>query len=526
MLFDPFNYGITYNYDGVGNRTKLSLNYATYATYTYDAANRLTNLADSANQNFVYSYDPVNRLTSRSAPNGVTANFAYDDLDRFTSLAHVKGASTLINNQYTYNDANNITNWANAAGNHAYGYDAVDRLTAATNSAQPNESYAYDGVGNRTSSHLSASYGYQPFNKLTSSATATYNYDNNGNLISKTDVSGTTTFGYDEENRLEQITLPIGLTVNYKYDALGRRIQRTASTGANERYVYDSADVLLDLNADWSVATTYLSGSGIDNHLRQTSATTGVSYYLSDHLGSTAGMTDASGNLVETGSYDSFGNSAGSGRTRYGYTGRERDPDTGLMYYRARWYDPQVGRFISEDPIQFKGGDINLYAYVNNRPLNHVDPSGREQLTARQYEIPILLPRPPTPPTDYHGILFGDGGVLTGPTLEEFLSAKERARQPCKRFGERFVQSFGETNQVLPGAGAPPGLGLITAGKVAEISGEPGLLRLAFNGLYPPSAIPGGLVRFGLNKLAVSAAFECGIAVGSFIDVAGYPCGY
>ena len=79
-------------------------------------------------------------------------------------------------------------------------------------------------VGNRTASHLSASYSYQPFNKLTSSSTAGYSYDNNGNLVSRTDASGTTTFAYDEENHLTQVTLPIGLNVSYKYDGLGRRI--------------------------------------------------------------------------------------------------------------------------------------------------------------------------------------------------------------------------------------------------------------------------------------------------------------
>src|SRR6266566_7783678 len=130
-------------------------------------------------------------------------------------------------------------------------------------------------------------------------------------------------------------TLPDGNRVNYKYDALGRRIQRTTGFGADERYVYDGNDVLVDLNADWSVATTYLNGLGIDNHLRQTSATTGVSYYVPDHLGSTAGLTDATGNLIEQVSYDSFGNSTGNSLTRYTYSGRVFDADTGLYYYRV-----------------------------------------------------------------------------------------------------------------------------------------------------------------------------------------------
>src|SRR5437899_8016220 len=155
-------------------------------------------------------------------------------------------------------------------------------MTLIISSAQPNDNYSYDAVGNRTASHLSATYGYQVFNKLTTTASATYSYDNNGNLISKTDASGTSSYAFNEENQLTQVTLPSGLTVSYKYDGLGRRIQRTTSGGANERYVYDGHDALIDLNADWSVATTYFNDPGIDNHLRQSSATTGVSYFLTD----------------------------------------------------------------------------------------------------------------------------------------------------------------------------------------------------------------------------------------------------
>ena len=323
-------------------------------------------------------------MTNRGAPNGVTTSLGYDGLDRLTGLTHAAGATTLISNQYQYNDASNISNWTNGSGSHAYGYDLVSRLTTATNSAQTNENYSYDSVGNRTASHLSASYNYQPVNKLTSTATASYSYDNNGNLVHKTDALGVWDFYYDEENRLTQVTLPGGATVNYKYDALGRRIQRTSSTGANERYIYDGADVLLDLNADWSVAATYLNGPGIDNHLRQTSATTGVSYFLTDHLGSTAGLTDGSGNVVEQLSYDSFGNSAGSARTRYGYTGRERDPDTSLVHYRTRFYDPQPGKFIGEDSIGLWGG-VNLFAYVGNNPVLYLDPMGTQMRSDRNW---------------------------------------------------------------------------------------------------------------------------------------------
>src|SRR5260370_930675 len=95
-------------------------------------------------------------------------------------------------------------------------------------------------------------------------------------------------------------------------------------------------------------------------------------------LGSTIGLADSGGSVTESNSYDSFGNPSNTSfSSRYQYTGREFDSFTGLQYSRARWYDPNLGRFISEDPIGFGGGDVNLYGYVKNRPLKYVDPLGK-----------------------------------------------------------------------------------------------------------------------------------------------------
>lgn len=156
---------------------------------------------------------------------------------------------------------------------------------------------------------------------------------------------------------------------------MGRRIQRTSTTGGTTKFVYDGADVLRDLDGNGSTIADYLNAPGIDNKLRQTTSGT-TSYFVTDHLGTTRGLTDAGGNLAASIGYDSYGNiTSGSSPTRYTYTGREIDFDTGLTYYRARWYDPQQGRFISEDPLELDAG-INFYAYVNNSPLALADPLG------------------------------------------------------------------------------------------------------------------------------------------------------
>lgn len=124
-----------------------------------------------------------------------------------------------------------------------------------------------------------------------------------------------------------------------------------------------------------ATAADYLNGPGIDNKLRQTVGGT-ASYFLTDQQGTMRAFADASGNVASTLDYESFGNViSGSASTRYTYTGRESDSDTGLMYYRARWYDPAQGRFISEDPIGFDA-ETNFYNYVGNNPTNFTDPLG------------------------------------------------------------------------------------------------------------------------------------------------------
>jgi RHS repeat-associated protein len=378
---DVWSKAIGYSYDPNGNRTAMTLNGSTFANYAYDSVNRVTQITDNDNQMVSQDYDATNKMLSRGLPNGVTTTYGYDGLNRLTNLQHAKGETILADNQYTYNTASQIAELTDAIGTRDFEYDAVDRLTSVTGATQ--EQYSYDVVGNRLGDD--ASYAYDPFNRLTGRDGVTYNYDANGNesAVHYFQTSGRE-FTYDFENRLTEVSSHFGRlvlhppppsVVHYKYDALGRRIERTGADGSVQRFVYDKQDVIEDLDGTGNVRATYLNGPGIDDKIRQNDATGGIFYFLTDHLGSTRALTDGEG-VVEQIDYDSFGNSSGSALTRYDYTGRERDPDTGLMYYRARWYDPQAGRFISEDPIGFRGGDVDLYSYVKNRPTMFRDPGG------------------------------------------------------------------------------------------------------------------------------------------------------
>jgi RHS repeat-associated protein len=380
---DVFGQVLNFAYDANDRRTRLSFGTTTNATYTYDAVNQLTKITDSANLAIAYAYDGAGRLISRTLPNSTATTYTYDGLNRLTRLTDAKKKTVIADNNYQYNAAGNLSQNIDQSGTHVYGYDPMERLTSATYSGTPNEIYAYDAVGNRTNSHRSANYSYQPDNRLVATATASYLYDNNGNMISKAQ-SGTTVFAWDFENRLTQVVTPSAGSVTYKYDALGRRIQRTASSGTSTNFIYDGQDVVKDINSD-GTSLEYLNGLGIDNKIRQKGPSAATTYYFAqDRLGSTTALTNTKGQLVERLAYDGYGNSAGSTRTRYTFTGRERDSLTGLLHYRARSYDPQLGRFISEDPIGLSGG-INQFAYVRNNPQNAKDPSGLYEIDVHYY---------------------------------------------------------------------------------------------------------------------------------------------
>ena len=267
--------------------------------------------------------------------------------------------------------------------NLSYVYDNIYQLTQATNPLPtlPDETFTYDPLGNRLQRDdqtIDSTIGTG--NRFLDDTTFTYSYDNNGNLIQKVDTTTNdiTNYFYDTENQLIQIDLAGGSVAQYRYDGLGRRIEKDVD-GVITRYVYDSEDILLEFDGANTQLARYTHGLGIDEPLIMERG--GLSfYYHADGLGSIVDLTDSIGNIVQSYVYDSFGNieqQVGSTTNPYTFTGRELDNESGLYYYRARYYDSVVGRFINEDPIGFAGG-INFYVYVQNNPVRFVDPFGFE----------------------------------------------------------------------------------------------------------------------------------------------------
>jgi RHS repeat-associated protein len=216
-------------------------------------------------------------------------------------------------------------------------------------------------------------------------------YDNNGNTTSKTDSTGTTNYTWDFENRLSSVTLPgTGGTVSFKYDPFGRRIYKSSSSGTSV-YAYDGDNLVEETNATGGVVARYSQGLNIDEPLAMLRSAT-TSYYQADGLGSVTSLTNAAGTAAQNYTYDSFGNiiaTTGSLVNSFRYTGREWDTETSLYYYRARYYDPQTGRFIGEDPLRF-GASPDFYSYLDNDPTSWLDPSGLCKVDVRYTPVKRL----------------------------------------------------------------------------------------------------------------------------------------
>ncbi|MGB0036984.1 MAG: RHS repeat-associated core domain-containing protein [Candidatus Acidiferrales bacterium] len=317
-------------------------------------------------------------------PNSLATNYTYDNKSRLLSVLHQLSGSTIDGASYTVDAAGNRTAKTDqlASVTSNYTYDSIYELTQVTQGGTTTESYSYDAVGNRTASLGVSSYTNNSSNELTATSNASYTYDSNGNMSSKTNSAGTTNYAWDYENRLASVSLPSSSgTATFKYDPFGRRIQKSftqGSTTTTTNYLYDGDNDIEEVNASGSILARYTQTQNIDEPLAESRSST-TSFYEADGLGSVTSLTNSSAAVVATYTYDSFGSltaSSGTLTNPFRYTARELDTETGLNFYRARYYDPSTSRFQAEDPIRFRGG-INFYAYVNNRPTLLRDPSGR-----------------------------------------------------------------------------------------------------------------------------------------------------
>jgi RHS repeat-associated protein len=408
---------LAYTYDPAGNVRTLTDTIDGHAdatsTYTPDVLNRLAEITQSGpgthdkRVDITYNEVSLPATVDRFADLGGTqevagTRYTFDGLNRLTGVSDSHGSTPIASYQYTFDSANRITQVISNDGTTDYTYDNGGQLLTADHhaAANPAESYTYDPGGNRTTSGTQASsYQIGPDNRLNSDGTFTYTYDNEGNLVQRTEIatSKVRVFQWDERNRLTAVIDKdaagnVIQQVLFTYDALNQRIAKEVKQGATDvatYFVSERDNPLLQFVHDDGPAgphpavlvERYLTGNALDQVFAQEDASGKVSWLLRDDLGTVRDVVDNSGTGVDHITYDAFGNvitqTSAALVPAFLFAGRALDAETGLYYDRARYYDPKLGRFLSEDPLGFLAG-TNLYRYVHNSPTTTIDPLGTQ----------------------------------------------------------------------------------------------------------------------------------------------------
>ena len=379
---------VDYYYDSLYQLSGVSTD-GLAVSYDYDKYGRLESVTDSKGQTTTYTYDSVGNILSITYPNGVVTTNRYDSTNLIVSIYTINANGDILQDySYTRDLNGNIIEADEGTRTVAYEYDALGRLTKETveDSAGTHVTeYTYDANFNRISKTVDGvvtSYTYNEINQLVQAGYMTYTYDNAGNLVSQS-RNGTlvVSYEYDGFNRLISITgLAAGnqIDASFTYDDNGNRTSKTIN-GITTNYITDSSSgysqVLKAITGNETIY--YVRGFELISRFDGTD----TFYYLTDVMGNVRGHTDESGNITDTCVFDSFGNlneSTGTTTNSYGFQGEEQD-ETGLIYLRARYMDPETGRFLSMDSY---GGNLanpvsqNRYLFANSNPVKFSDPSG------------------------------------------------------------------------------------------------------------------------------------------------------
>lgn len=402
---------IKYQYDNFGRVVSCTDPDGKQTRYVYDQLGRVSKIVGLGGEAFVFEYGNADRLIQRKAPNGTVTEYNYDETGRIISITHSdQSGHVLVSRRCRYDADGNLLELIDEEGlKSSYQYDLQRRLIS---EAAPGirKTYAYGWGGNRLGVEEGSQrivYRYDAAGRLTGAGTRSYAYDADGNLVSRQDNDGTTRYFYDAEGNLVRVELPNGKAVTYGYGPLGRRIWREED-GDKKYYLLDGDNLLQELSADFTSLTTYLC-AGLDRPLLASFQGGGKAFSHEDLLGSVVALTDARGKVSGRYAYDAFGNVAQQkGRASLQpprFTGQPLDAATRLYDLRARYYDPEVGRFISRDPVLGQIDDpVSLapYLYARNNPLSYVDHSGRDAqrllLLPPGASPPLALPPGASPP--------------------------------------------------------------------------------------------------------------------------------
>ena len=364
-------------------------------TYSYDAAGRISQVTNNFGESVSYAYDGEGKLTTQTNGNSTTTTYTYNQARGWpTRIDHQLSGASFARYDLTYdsgaNTVGNITGVTELSGDTmAYTYDALYRLTGETRTGSNaySKTYTYDLAGNVTQVNGSSFATYDDANKFSTITSGTKAQDTSGNLTSITGP-GIASQTYTWETREKMRTQVQGSTTyTYDYDWTGKKVKRASSGGSTIWYIFDGVRVVGEIGkasptGSQIVNTAYIWG--VDGLAVERDVANSLSYYyVFGPQGETRYLKDGAGTTVNTYVYNAYGATLATTGTIYnrhrfgGRVGYFTDgPNTSpLILATNRWYNPQLRRWFSRDPIEYHGGD-NLYQYVAGNPVNFLDPSG------------------------------------------------------------------------------------------------------------------------------------------------------
>jgi len=378
--------GFDFVYDARGLLQTLTYPDGSQAHYQYDGNGNLVQL-DYEGNTFTFTYDLANRLVEKTLPNGWTTSYVYDAVGRVQALEHDGPAGDFLHFGYTHDLSGLRLSRTEASPEgevgESYAYDALGRLVSVQSTDGDEYTYSYDETGNRIAASLNGEvvdYEYDSLGRMVRAGEVYYQYSPAGRLLRKVAPDGITDYVYDEPGRLSDVASSVG-EVSYEYDGFGLRSSKSVESDATSYYYapHVSPEPLLYEATPEGASRAFLHGSFVlgvyDGEWHS---------FLQDSLGTVRAEVGADGSLETLRRYTPFGTPVGtlSGDTAHGllaFGGEKYDPETGLIYLRARYYDPGLGRFLTADV--FPGilrvpQSLNRYSYAGNDPVNFLDPTG------------------------------------------------------------------------------------------------------------------------------------------------------
>lgn len=408
----------TYNYDQVNNLSAVNYPNSTSAAYTYDSLSRLLSLVNknpSAQpiSSYSYTYDTLGRRTKVIMPEA-QVSFGYDNLSQL--ISEVRTGANAYNIAYAYDKSGNRVSRTQNAGKIFYSYNTLNQLfeerkksaqdtTTVTVTGRVDDSMARVSVqgepvavsnGQFQAVNIALNRGVNLITALAEDLAGNksahqiqvnvidpllrkYTYDLNGNLVKKEEGTQVTSYTYDYENRLAGVSGPLG-NAAYVYDGEGKLATQTEA-GVTAYFLYDGLDVLIERNAQGQTTASYSRGlsygGGIGGIISRTTSE-GPNYYHYDGSGNVIQLTNATGEVIQSYSYEAFGgliSQSGAVANPYQFSTKRSSPVSGLVDFGFRSYNPVIGRFTTPDPLGMVDG-LNRYLYCANNPVNWVDPWG------------------------------------------------------------------------------------------------------------------------------------------------------